>query len=544
MSRAVRVLRLSAIVSELEELLLAQTNLTQEKSNLMRFRALVADQSFRFMSTDTIVVPDAFEALSTDAVLVMEFIRGVDPYDHAQLQIDPRQLAKRVDFLLDQMIMYTGVMHADLHPGNFFWNTDGQIVLVDFGLIHELDRDMREHVLTAIYAIVDGYIDFAVRYLLKYFIVKFDGAPLSPLEVAAAYDAVYPIIHEHAIASKGQPRFGSMLSQLLKTLSVRELCLTSAYTKIFLTIITVDGYMYALDPTFDTIENMREKRLQMAEYNAVPVAAEKLVLGESGTYSAAMFRASVDPQQAYVAAQDFAIDALCAPPGAVVMNVGCGRGHLLRRMQDRGIDCFGITVSDFEARVCRDKGVESIHSSWERFTPGSPGYRKVHSLAGVEVLTHLSSLQENREGLTGLKLNRFMEWASDVLHEGGTLFLQEIVVSEALLHDPRHGELYREACEALPFIGFIQFEDVKTAAARHFDTVRMSDDSVDLVPTYRAWKAGVDAHREEIRAHVNSTIFAYLLREIDIMLRLSEAGLVSLYRMQFVKCEKVTAIAV
>ena len=68
------------------------------------------------------------------------------------------------------MCLVHGVCHADLHPGNFFWNGEGGLVLIDFGLVCELTQEERNHLLTFYLAVLDGYYQFAAQYFLANFL--------------------------------------------------------------------------------------------------------------------------------------------------------------------------------------------------------------------------------------------------------------------------------------------------------------------------------------------------------------------------------------
>ncbi len=51
---------------------------------------------------------------------------------------------------------------------------------------------------------------------------------------------------------------------------------------------------------------------------------------------------------------------LLAPaPGMRLLEVGCGRGHLLRRVQDQGIDAIGIDVNPEAAAIAVTRNVRS-----------------------------------------------------------------------------------------------------------------------------------------------------------------------------------------
>ena len=49
------------------------------------------------------------------------------------------ELAKQVTHIILQMVFEDGLFHSDLHPGNIFVRSEGQIGLIDFGWVGTVD---------------------------------------------------------------------------------------------------------------------------------------------------------------------------------------------------------------------------------------------------------------------------------------------------------------------------------------------------------------------------------------------------------------------
>ena len=94
-------------------------------------------------------LPQLWENLSTDRVLVMEFIEGRTLSEINNLPADERpdleDFMRKVLRSFIRQIVFDGVYHADLHPGNIMV-ANGNPVLVDFGAVGRLDLQLRETV--------------------------------------------------------------------------------------------------------------------------------------------------------------------------------------------------------------------------------------------------------------------------------------------------------------------------------------------------------------------------------------------------------------
>ena len=74
---------------------------------------------------------------------------------------------------------------------------------------------------------------------------------------------------------------------------------------------------------------------------------------------------------------------LLAPtPGMRLLEVGCGRGHLLRRVQDQGIDAIGIDVNPEAAEIAVTRNVRSMSATDLEFPDAS--FDQVYSMHAIE----------------------------------------------------------------------------------------------------------------------------------------------------------------
>ncbi|WP_213815401.1 AarF/ABC1/UbiB kinase family protein [Glaciihabitans sp. dw_435] len=141
-----RVIGIKAIAEQYAADLMRQLDFRLEALNLSAMRAM----QVRGPRADELRLPDLFGSLSTDRVLVMEFLEGETlsawnekPRDERPDASDAMRVVLRA-FL--RQIVFDGIYHADLHPGNIMLLTDGQPALVDFGSVGRLDLQLRETV--------------------------------------------------------------------------------------------------------------------------------------------------------------------------------------------------------------------------------------------------------------------------------------------------------------------------------------------------------------------------------------------------------------
>ncbi|WP_223694049.1 ABC1 kinase family protein [Leifsonia poae] len=125
--------------------LVRQVDFRLEATNLAALRARQAESR----RASEVRLPNLFDELSTRRVIVMEFLEGETLSAVKLSAAQPIDLADTMRAVLRaflRQVVFDGVYHADLHPGNIMLSTDGRPALVDFGSVGRLDRGLRETV--------------------------------------------------------------------------------------------------------------------------------------------------------------------------------------------------------------------------------------------------------------------------------------------------------------------------------------------------------------------------------------------------------------
>lgn len=129
---------LEAVIIEFSDMILKEVSLLQEAKNLKKFQKTYKDQDVLF--------PALFDEYCSDDALVMSFMEGFRFDDREALKrlgVDFRKVLNTlVDFYAEQMLV-KGLFHADPHPGNLLVNSEGNLVLLDFGMVKQIPNDTR-----------------------------------------------------------------------------------------------------------------------------------------------------------------------------------------------------------------------------------------------------------------------------------------------------------------------------------------------------------------------------------------------------------------
>jgi predicted unusual protein kinase regulating ubiquinone biosynthesis (AarF/ABC1/UbiB family) len=153
-----------SVIDEFERGILVETDYLNEARNIAFFRDALKP-------LDYVRVPRVYRNLTTDRVLTMSFVEGVplsQLLTHKPTQQVRNHLGRNLLELFLFQIYHVRALHADPHPGNYLFNADGHIGLVDFGCVKMFSRDMAELIhcfLNRAWLQGDGHIDRMMRLL-------------------------------------------------------------------------------------------------------------------------------------------------------------------------------------------------------------------------------------------------------------------------------------------------------------------------------------------------------------------------------------------
>jgi ubiquinone biosynthesis protein len=229
------------VVETLARSVAIEMDLRLEAAALSEMAELTAgDQGFR--------VPRVEWEFTTRDVLMLEWIDGVKLSDVAALRAaghDMTALARRLMQAFLRQALRDGFFHADMHQGNFFVDSAGTIVAIDFGIMGRLGRKERKFLAEILY----GFI-------------RRDYRRVAEVHFEAGY---VPRVHSvddfaQAIRAIGEPIRGQNASEISMA---RLLTLLFEVTEIFdmetrpellllqKTMVVVEGVARTLDPAFD-----------------------------------------------------------------------------------------------------------------------------------------------------------------------------------------------------------------------------------------------------------------------------------------------------
>ncbi|MEO7963621.1 MAG: AarF/UbiB family protein [Gemmatimonadaceae bacterium] len=198
-----------------------------------------------------VLIPRVIDGLVTKRVLGLEYMEGVRidrvspragdaPYD-------PRGVVSAVMELYLQMMLIDGLFHADPHPGNLLVSPDGKVILLDFGMVVDVPKEMRWHLVTTVFAAIRRDTDGIIGGFQSLGFVE-DGADMSRIRELA--DILMSLAYERTTTAE---RLELIADQVMETIYDFPIRLPSEMVYFARTAALIEGLGTRYDAHFNPI---------------------------------------------------------------------------------------------------------------------------------------------------------------------------------------------------------------------------------------------------------------------------------------------------
>jgi ubiquinone biosynthesis protein len=229
------------LLAQFHRSLLAELDYRREAANLSRLRAIVAPY-------DRLLVPRPIEDYTTRVVLTMEYIpsrKVTELGPLGLLELDGTVLAEQLfKAYLDQILVH-GFFHADPHPGNVMLSDDGNLVLLDLGMVARIPKEMREKLVKLLLYLSDGNGPATAEAAIAL------GTPLDDFDRDRFCTQAAELVEESADLSLAQIDAGTTVMKLLRTSVDNGLRLPPELSMLGKALLNLDQVAHILDPDFE-----------------------------------------------------------------------------------------------------------------------------------------------------------------------------------------------------------------------------------------------------------------------------------------------------
>ncbi len=229
------------MVTEFRQSLMTELDYRAEAANLEALHHNLRD-------CDRIVVPLPVHDYTTDVVLTMDFVDGRNLSSMGPLglmDVDGPPLASALFSAYLQQILIDGFFHADPHPGNVLVTPDGQLALLDLGMVARIAPDMRDSLIKLLLAVSEGDGRRAADVAITI------GQPIEGYDPDAFRRAAADLVGRNQGVTMGDLQAGAIVGELNRVAGKCGLRLPPELTMLGKALLNLDEIARMLDPTFD-----------------------------------------------------------------------------------------------------------------------------------------------------------------------------------------------------------------------------------------------------------------------------------------------------
>ncbi|MEG4999477.1 ABC1 kinase family protein [Microcoleus sp. B4-D4] len=213
-----------------------------------------------FSTCDWVLVPRVYWRYAAPRVLTLEYLPGIKISHYEALEaagIDRKLIAQLGAKAYLRQLLNDGFFHADPHPGNIAVSADGVLIFYDFGMMGQIQSNVREGLMETLYGIaskdgqriMDSLINLGalvptgdmspVRRSIQYMLDNFMDKPFENQSVSAITDDLYDIAYNQPF------RFPATFTFVMRAFS------------------TIEGVGRGLDPEFNFMEVAQPFAMQL-----------------------------------------------------------------------------------------------------------------------------------------------------------------------------------------------------------------------------------------------------------------------------------------
>ncbi|QLK53097.1 2-polyprenylphenol 6-hydroxylase [Ehrlichia ruminantium] len=209
----------------------------------LRFEAANADELRGNMQDDSACyIPQVDWNRTTRRVLTLEWVDAIPIYNFYNLE-NNEALVKNLIFCFCNQVYRDRLFHADMHPGNLMVDTNGKIVIIDFGIVGRLDKATCMYVTEILVGFIKRDYQYVadVHYRAGYVDAKYSSF------ITACRAIGEPIVGKNT----DNISIAALLSQLFKVTADFDMKLQPQLFLLQKTTVLVEGVCRQLSPSIN-----------------------------------------------------------------------------------------------------------------------------------------------------------------------------------------------------------------------------------------------------------------------------------------------------
>ncbi|MDO8670452.1 MAG: AarF/ABC1/UbiB kinase family protein [Dehalococcoidia bacterium] len=196
-------------------------------------------------------IPRVYWNYTARRVITMERVSGVKIADVAALEamgIDRAIVARTFTHVILGQMLIDGFFHGDPHPGNVLVDNCGRIAFMDFGMVGELDDELRAHLVKLTTSLIGRDFKGMVHVILAI------STSRTRVDARELQRDLARLLRRYYRFPMREVPFDEVINQAIRLLRKHHLQVPSDLMLLVKSLITVEGIVARLDPKLSIID--------------------------------------------------------------------------------------------------------------------------------------------------------------------------------------------------------------------------------------------------------------------------------------------------
>ena len=234
------------LVAEFEGVIRRELDYATEAENARRFGINFAETA--------VTIPKIYLENTTSRVLTMEYLEGTRFHDIQPISLVPserRRVAVMGAEAIFKMAFVDGFFHGDPHPGNLILTPEGNLALLDFGMVGFMSQGDIEALSRLFISVIQRDAAAALRGLEGL------GVRYEPEVRADLIQDLRDFLFKYSGLTVGEVTLGQALSELISLVRRYRLQMPPVFPILTKALVTAEGISRSIDPTLNVFEIAR-----------------------------------------------------------------------------------------------------------------------------------------------------------------------------------------------------------------------------------------------------------------------------------------------
>lgn len=241
------------IYEECCRILLLEIDYINEGRNADTFRR-------NFREFNWVIVPRVYWRYSAPQVLTLEYLPGIKISHYEALEaagLSRKTIAQLGAKAYLQQLLNDGFFHADPHPGNMAVTPEGSLIFYDFGMMGQIQVNVREKLMQTMFGIASKDAEKIIRSLIDL------GALLPTGDLSPVRRSIQYMLDNFMDKSFEAQSINSITDDLYEIAYNQPFRFPATFTFVMRAFSTIEGVGKGLDPEFNFMEVAQPFAMQL-----------------------------------------------------------------------------------------------------------------------------------------------------------------------------------------------------------------------------------------------------------------------------------------